>query len=114
MSQILQLFPESKPKGGVKSERFEEFWSAYPKHVGKALAKAKYESILNGVKTKTVDKDSGGFMEIELSATEEELVAGAKKYTLSLLDRNTYKRTVEDKYLPAPAVWLNQGRWMDL
>jgi len=112
MSQVLQLF--SEPVKAVSSSRFEEFWSAYPKHVGKALAKAKYEAILRGVKTKTVDKDSGGFMEIELIATEEELISGAKKYTLSLLDRNTYKRTVEDKFLPAPAVWLNQGRWMDL
>ena len=112
---VVNLFgDEIQHRPVAATSRFEEFWSHYPKRIGKPLAKAKYDAIVRGIKTKTVDKDAGGFMEIELQATEEELIEGAKKYTRSLLDMNTFKRTVEDKYLPAPAVWLNQGRWLDL
>lgn len=114
MSNVMSLFAEAPAPVAKKESRFAEFWAAYPKHTQKALARAKYEAIIRGsFKTKTRDKDSGGFMDIELEATEEELIEGAKRYMESLIDKRTYKRTIEDKFIPAAAVWLNQGRWLD-
>ena len=117
MNKVVSLFPEydepARPKPVAASKRFEEFWAAYPKRVGKPLAKAKYDAIVKGsFKTKTFDKDSNSYVDIEIEATEDELIDGVKRYMRSLIDHN-FKRTVEDKYLPHPATWLNQGRWMD-
>lgn len=108
---VLKLFTEPTPE--VQS-RFEEFWAVYPKRVGKPLAKAKFDAIVKGgFRTKTMDKDSGSYIEIELDATAQEIIDGTKRYVSSLIDRNTFKRKIEDKFIPHAATFLNQGRWMD-
>ena len=107
-SNVVSLRPEQ--------DRFEEFWRAYPKRVGKPIAKAKFDAITSaGLKTRTLDKDSGTFVEIELRATPQELIEGAKRY----YERNRLAGTGrfgfkdDGKYLLHPATFLNQGRWLD-
>jgi len=111
MNNVQQLFPE--PLAGTQS-RFAEFWEAYPRRVGKPVAKAKFDQIVNGgLITKTLDKDSGSFIEIELHATADEIIDGAKRYALSQIDKNTYRLKDGGEFIPHPSRWLNQGRWMD-
>lgn len=100
----------------LRPDRFEEFWKAYPRRVGKPIARAKFEAITTtGLKTRTLDKDSGTYVEIELHATPEEIIEGAKRY----YQRNRLEGTGQfgfkdnGKYLCHPATWLNQGRWED-
>ncbi len=107
---VVTLFPE--PEKAVQS-RFEELWKRWPNHAKKALAKAKYEAVLKGMKTRTLDKDSGGYVEIELEAGEDEILAGAKAYLDSQFDRTTYRYKDGGKYIPMLSTWLNGGRWMD-
>ena len=93
---------------------FEDFWKAYPKKVRKALARAKWDAIVGeGLKTKTLDRDSGTFVDIELKATPCEIVEGAKRYALTQREPNGWKLKDDGKYTAHPATWLNQGRWMD-
>ena len=93
---------------------FEAFWKECPKRVDKALAKAKWDKITGeGLKTRMLDRDSGMFVEIELKATPEELIAGMKRYYRTQFDRATYKIRDDGKYTMHPATWLNRGRWMD-
>jgi hypothetical protein len=97
-------------------EAFNEWWTVYPKKVGKPLAQAKWNAITNGgLRTRTLDKDSGTYVEIDLRATPEELIEGARRY-----DERNRKQGVGEygyvdngKYLCHPSTWLNQGRWMD-
>lgn len=97
----------------LKTATFEEFWKVYPKKVGKPLAKAKWNAIVNGgLKTRTLDRDSGQYIEIELSATPHELLEGAKRYRKKLVDPVTYAMT-ESRFIAHPSTWLNQGRWLD-
>jgi hypothetical protein len=115
-SNVAPLFPDQEaPQEAKKAEsRFAEFWSIYPKRVGKPLAKAKFDAIVKGgFKTRTLDRDSGQFVEIEIEATADEIIAGTRRYVESLIDKNTFKRKIEDKFIPHPATFLNQGRWAD-
>ena len=92
---------------------FETFWKWFPKKVGKPLAMTKWKAITNGgLTTRTMDRDSGQFVEIELSATPEELIEGAKRYRREQTGED-YKLKDGGKYTCHPATWLNQGRWMD-
>lgn len=120
MNRSAQLlpFPDMKKEEGKDNRAlevaFEEFWKCYPRKVGKPLARAKFMAIVKGgFRTRTLDRDSQTFMDIELDASPEEIIAGTKRYALSLIDRNTFKRKVEDKFIPHAATFLNQGRWMD-
>ena len=67
--------------------RFDEFWSTYPKRVAKQGAMKKF-----GTLTKTVDP--------------EVIIAGAKRYAQSMQGKDA-------KYIAHPTTWLNQGRWED-
>jgi hypothetical protein len=99
-----------------KADRFDEFWDSYPKRVGKPIARAKWNAITGeGLKTRTLDKDSNSYIEIELRATPEELIAGAKRYYQRNRRPGTAQFGFKDdgKFLCHPATWLNQGRWMD-
>lgn len=118
MTQPAQLFqfPDMKKDDGkeVAERAFEEVWKAYGNKAKKPLAKAKYLSIVKGAfKTKTFEKDSNSYVEIELEATPEEILAGVKRYMASQIDKKTY--TIKDggKYIPHLATFLNQGRWLD-
>lgn len=116
LSAQLFQFPEAKAVGEKEAldKAFEEFWTNYPRKVGKPLARAKFMAIVKGgFRTKTMDRDSGQYVEIELEATPEEILAGTKRYALSLIDRNTFKRKVEDKFIAHPATFLNRGGWFN-
>lgn len=109
-SNVQALFPEPE---SVVETRFEELWKRWPNKAKKALARAKYEAVLKGLKTRTLDKDSGFYVEIEVGAGEEEILAGAKSYLDSQFDRNTYRYKDDGRFIPHLATWLNQGRWED-
>jgi hypothetical protein len=69
---------------------FEDFWKQYPKKVGKDAAKKAFEK----------RKPDKALLKTMLESLEVQ-----KKLT---------SWTTEDmKYVPNPATWLNQGRWMD-
>ena|SRR5690554_4880690 len=105
MSETVLQFP------GAQEDRFEEFWAVYPRKIGKALARAKWTAITNGgLRTRTLDRDSQTFVEIELRATPSEIIEGAKRYREAMYDRHTRQFS---KYICHPATWLNQGRWED-
>ncbi len=88
---------------------FELFWSLYPRRVGKALAKAKWQQITgNGMLAKCRDRD-GNTLEVELQATPEEIIEGAKAYRFDCVDTETPPR-----FIAHPSTWLNQGRWDDM
>lgn len=93
---------------------FDDFWLAYPRRVGKPLAKAKWDAITgNGLETRTLDRDSNTYVCITLQATPEEIIEGARRYAKSQRDPDTYKLKDNGRYTCHPATWLNQGRWMD-
>ena len=94
---------------------FEDFWQNCPKRCDKALARLKWDAITgpNGLHTRMLDRDSGQYVEIELRATPEEILAGMKKYRDTQIDRNTWKLKDGGKFTCHPATWLNRGRWMD-
>ena len=106
-SNVVSLRPEQ--------DRFEEFWKAYPKKkIAKPLCKSKWDAITGkGLKTRTLDKDSGTYVEIELQASPEEIIAGLKRYVDSQWDRGACRFKDEGKFICNPSTWLNQGRWMD-
>lgn len=111
---VLSLFPEGLgSKGVVAATRFEEVWRLWPNKSKKPLARAKYNAILAGCKTRTMDRDSGQFVEIELIASEEEIVKGIKAYLDSLIDRKTFKMKDDGKYVPMLSTFLNGGRYED-
>jgi hypothetical protein len=107
---LVRLFaePEAAPS------QFEDLWKVWPNKAKKPLARAKYDAILKGgFKTRTLDRDSGQFMEIELAASHADILAGAMKYVSSQLDRNTYRLKDDGRFIPHLATWLNGGRWED-
>jgi hypothetical protein len=111
MSNVHQLFAESPV---TEASRFEELWSMWPRKEKKPVARAKYEAITRGkFTTRTLDKDSGNFIELELSATPEQILAGAKAYISSQIDKRTFRFVDDGKFIPYLATWLNGGRWED-
>ena len=112
-SNVQPLFPSDEAPQEAVGARFEEFWRYYPRKVGKAVAKAKYIEIVRGCTTRTLQRDSQTFIGLELQATEEQLIQAVQKWVDSMIDKKTFKRTVEDKYLPHAETWLNKGRFED-
>lgn len=93
---------------------FEAIWRLWPNKAKKPLARAKYEAILKGgFHTRTLDRDSGLYVDIELNAAPDAILAGAKAYLDSQVDRRTYRLRDDGKYIPHLATWLNGGRWED-
>lgn len=113
MSNVLSLFPvDQKPEPAPS--RFAEVWALWPRKDGKAIARAKYEAIVKGgFRTKTLDKSSGQFMDMELTATTDQIIAGAKAYLTSQIDRNTYRLKDDGKFIPHLATWLGRAGWED-
>lgn len=103
---VRRLFPESDGD-------FEAVWKLWPNKAKKLVARAKYAAILKGgFRTRTLDKDSGQYVDIELGATPEDILAGVKAYVSSQIDRN-YRLKDDGRFIPHLATWLNQGRWED-
>ena len=73
-----------------KNTPFDLFWAAYPKRTGKDLARASFAK-----------------RKVTSTLLEEMLSAIAKQ-------KNTDQWKKDNgQYIPAPATWLNQGRWQD-
>ena len=70
----------------TSSNKFDEFWSIYPRKVGKRDAENAYKRALK-------------------IATSEEIFEGAKRYAT---DPNRV-----DQFTAHPATWLNRGSWAD-
>lgn len=68
---------------------FDEFWSLYPRKVGKKKCKSLYLSLCK--------KDP---------ALTKVILEGIKKYL-------PFYATQKKQYIPNPLTWLNQGRWED-
>ena len=85
---------------------FDQFWKIYPHHQArskKAASRALFQAITGKGHEGTVIID-GTRIRLTLTATPEEIVAGAKAYCQTLDDR---------QYAAGAQVWLNQGRWED-
>lgn len=80
--------PPKAPKGAEL--RFEKFWAAYPKKVGKFDAKRSFER-------RKVDDE---LLEVILKAVARQ--AGSDAW-----------RKDNGQFIPNPSTWLNQGRWED-
>ena len=78
------------PHTGVMDERFERFWSVYPKKVGKGAARA-------------------AFMKLKPSQELTETMIKAVR----LADRSPQWQKDDGQFIPNPATWLNQHRWED-
>ena len=112
MSNVQYLFAEPTPVAAPS--RFEELWKSWGRKDGKAIARAKYEAIVKGgFRTRTLDKSSGDFVPMELTATADQIIAGAKAYMAAQIDRNTYRLKDDGKYIPWLQTWLGRGGWMD-
>jgi hypothetical protein len=75
-------------------KRFDEFWSLYPRKVGKEQARKAYRS---AVLRSKVDPDC--------------IIAGLKTQLAFL--RNQRTRDPRQDFCPHPSSWLNAGRWED-
>lgn len=112
-AEVLSLFPQPTTTVPAASTQFETIWKLWPNKSKKPLARARYEAILSGCDTRTMDKDSGQFMSIRLEATEDQIIEGVKKYLASQVDKNTYRLKDDGKYIPHLATFLNGGRYED-
>lgn len=68
---------------------FDDFWKAYPRHIGKAAAARKFATLC-----KTVDPQA--------------IIAGAARFAQLVAKSKT-----EQGFIPHPTTWLNAGRWED-
>jgi len=68
--------------------RWDEFWTAYPKHVSKAGAKKIYDRL------------------VSKGQDEQEIIDGALRYTVSRYGQ-------DPQFTKQPTTWLNQGCWSD-
>ena len=75
------------PKEDTVVDAFEAFWKAYPKKVGKEAARKAFAKVKAPVKTLI------------------KAVEGQKQLPQWQKD--------DGQFIPHPATWLNQGRWMD-
>ncbi len=83
--------PQKPPVGAdVTAERFDAFWNAYPKKVGKGAAEKSFKKL----------KPSGELLQKMLEAIERQR-------------QSDQWRRDNGQYIPNPATWLNQSRWDD-
>ncbi|MGN1370621.1 MAG: phage replisome organizer N-terminal domain-containing protein [Aristaeellaceae bacterium] len=82
--------PPAQPKETPLQRRFERFWEAYPRKVGKGAAEKSFSKI----------KPSEELTDIMIKAVE-----AAKRSPQWMKDGG--------QFIPHPATWLNQKRWED-
>lgn len=105
------LFPNPAPQA---DEGFDKLWATWPVKSGKVVARQKYIGIVRGgFRTRSLDKSSGEFIPLELSATPEQILKGAMAYVSSQLDRNTYRLKDDGKFVPHLSTWLGRAGWED-
>lgn len=68
--------------------KFNEFWEAYPKHVAKAAARRRWDTL------------------IQNGADPDEIIAGARAYAEQV-------RGTDPQFVKQPDGWLLAGRWED-
>lgn len=108
---VIRLFGE--PAGVVQGD-FDAVWAMWPRKEGKVVARQKYLAIIKGgYVTRTLDKSSGEFITVELSATPEQIIAGVKAYVASQIDTRTYRLKDDGKFIPHLATWLGRAGWQD-
>lgn len=113
-SNVQPLFPTQEAPQEAVGARFAELAKLWPNKAKRPLAQAKYLALLKGCKTRTLDKDSGQYVDIVLPpATEEQIIEGCKKYLASQVDKNTYRLRDDGKYIPMLSTFLNGGRYLD-
>ena len=111
-AQVHRLFAD--PPAPAPVGDFEAVWKYWPRKDGKAVARTKYQAIIRGrYLSKTLDKSSGLFVELELSATPEQIEAGVKAYLASQIDKRTYRLKDDGKFIPYLATWLGRAGWED-
>ncbi len=118
MNNVHQLELGSTDEDYLRA-KFEEFWTWYPLKKGKAKARALFMKITaqGGYSTRTLDKDSGAYLELHLEAIPDEIIEAAKAFYKTFprkggTDSSTYY-TLDTTYCPHATTWLNQGRWED-
>lgn len=81
--------PPIVPQGGRQNypADFEEFWTAFPRRVGKRIA---HRAWLKAVERTSV----------------EEVLAGAQRFA-------TDPNLPEERFIPHPTTWLNRDGWLD-
>lgn len=82
--------PPIPPKQNLSEKRFDEFWKAYPKKVGKGGAKKKF---------------------IKLNPNQELFDKIIDAVTRAKQTRQWNKEN--GQYIPNPETWINQERWED-
>ena len=75
-------------------EKFELFWKACPRKIGKVKSREKFEELIKWKKDKPP------------LCTPEILTAAMQTFASKQVD-------TEERFIPHPATWLNQGRWVD-
>lgn len=85
----LTLLPTVEPDRGWPKDFREQFWSTYPRKVGKGIAIRKLETI----------KKSG-------VVAFDHLLSAVQRYAAQTI-------TTDIAYIAHPATWLSQGRWDD-
>ena len=76
-----------------RSDRFDEFWDAYPRKVGKKKARAKFAAA------------------VKAAGDVQRVIDGARRLAA---DPNLPERSDPDwRFVPHPTTWLNEGRWDD-
>ena len=78
------------PKNNHTEERFDEFWKAYPKKVGKGAALKAYNKL----------KPNAQLHSAMLAAIERQ-------------KQSEQWQKERGQYIPNPSTWLNQSRWED-
>lgn len=79
-----------RARGAGVSDRFDEFWSVYPRKVGRADALRRWEQL------------------VKRGEEPDAIIGAARGFASDVRNRNT-----EQRYIPHPATWLHQGRYMD-
>lgn len=79
----------NRPEPSVQNDRFDDFWTTYPKKVGKGQARKAYTTAVKKV-------DGGTLME-----------------KLELFKAHHEKLGTDKRYIPNASTWLNGERWDD-
>jgi hypothetical protein len=87
---IVEAPPPMKALPAPVEDRFNEFWTRYPKKIGKGAAQAAWQKA----------NPQNGLVETILEQVEK------AKQTAQWSQEN-------GKFIPHPATWLNQKRWED-
>jgi len=80
--------PPKRRKTRTPPPRFDEFWAAYPRRVGKIHAEKAYAKA------------------VAAGADHDQLIAAARFYAME-------KKLTDPQYIKHPATWLNGGCWQD-